>query len=148
MCMSQHSLSFCMLPDECYLFCPSFNMIGTLFKAGCSPFEVSSPEVNSRVLTVSRQPWGNIDAFLRVQPLKDPPMLLDPFERFLWWSPGEKLYPTLRLTALHYTPALAPYHTQSSFFDLQWPLPAAWRDRWCLQSPSRVGAHIWHSAAP
>lgn len=87
------------------LFCTSVNRMGTLFKASRSLFEVSSPEVSSGVLTVSRQPWGNIDAFLRALPLKDLPMLLEPFERFLWWAPMKSYiqrFSSLYCTAPHF----------------------------------------------
>lgn len=50
-----------------WIYQSSVKRVETLFKASCSPFEVSSPEVNSGVLTVTRQPWGNIDAFPRAE---------------------------------------------------------------------------------
>lgn len=75
------------------------------------PFELGSAEVNSRVLTVTRQPGGNIDAFWELSWIR----LCDPFERFLRWIPSEKFYAVLHFTALDYIPALAPYHMQSPF---------------------------------
>lgn len=56
--------------QERILFFSAVQRVVTLFKAPRSAFEVSSPEVGSGGLTETKQPQGNIDAFIGAVLLK------------------------------------------------------------------------------
>lgn len=116
MSINQHSPSSSTLPDECNLFCTSVKRIGTLFKAICSSFEVSSPEVNWGIdskQTALRKYWCVSESSAFKRPSDAAGTLWKvPLMSTRWKVISSS---SVHCTALHYTPALAPYHIQSSF---------------------------------